>query len=287
MSDSPTPCQPHDASAQIPQWKLERYLLEELPAADMAAVGQVIAGSAALRQRLDALRRDDAAMLGNHPAPWMARRILARAAPPARERSPRLPASWRWRLAPAAAVALVAAVVLPSRWDGTVRPPDESPAALQASVSAIRLKGAPYLVVHRKTATGSERLASGAAARAGDLVLIQYHGAGRRYGAILSADGRGALTVHLPAAGTGAASLTDSGLVSLGYAYELDDAPRWERFYFVTADRPFDVAAVAAAVGRQGGSGALDLPGDLEQYSFELDKAVAPQVSAAAEAEGR
>jgi hypothetical protein len=47
-----------------------------------------------------------------------------------------------------------------------------------------------------------------------------------------------------------AASLQQAGVVSLEFAYELDDAPGWERFYFITAAVPFDVDAVMAAAHR-------------------------------------
>lgn len=272
---------------QIPQWRLERYLLSELPSNDMEAVERALAYSAELRQRLDALRQDNGEVLGRYPAAWMARQIEARAAGPARDHTSRGAAAWWWRLAPVAAVTLVALAVLPIMEGGEVAEGPASVATLEAGSPGVRLKGSPYLVVHRRTATGSERLENGAAAYAGDLILVQYHGAGRRYGAILSVDGRGDLTFHLPAEGTMAAALDDSGLATLGYSYELDDAPRWERFYFVTADRRFRVDEVASAARRIGGSGTLDLPAGLEQYAFGLDKDAAPQVSAANEVDGR
>ena len=61
-----------------------------------------------------------------------------------------------------------------------------------------RIKGSaidrPALAVYRRTPAGSERLADGDVARAGDLLRVGYQPAGRDYGVILSIDGRGAVT---------------------------------------------------------------------------------------------
>src|SRR5204862_2561636 len=102
--------------------------------------------------------------------------------------------------------------------------------------------GRPALAVYRRTASGSERLADGDLARAGDQLRIGYASAGRAYGIILSIDGTGAVTMHLPPSGGAAASLASGGIALLDSSYELDEAPRIERFYFVVGARPFQVA---------------------------------------------
>jgi len=62
-----------------------------------------------------------------------------------------------------------------------------------------RVKGLePTLLLFRKTPEGSEPLKDGAAARAGDLIRIGYRAAGQRWGVIVSVDGRGVVTRHLP-----------------------------------------------------------------------------------------
>jgi hypothetical protein len=61
--------------------------------------------------------------------------------------------------------------------------------------------GRPALAVYRRTPAGSERLADGDVARAGDLLRVGYASGGRAYGVILSIDGTGAVTLHLPPSG--------------------------------------------------------------------------------------
>ena len=106
--------------------------------------------------------------------------------------------------------------------------------------------------------------------------------AGSTWGLILSVDGRGTVTLHLPREGTRAARLSAESQVLLDLAYELDDAPRWERFYFVTGSAPFDTAPVVDAARRAAASGdagpppALALSLNVTQSSVLLIKKDAP-----------
>jgi hypothetical protein len=146
-----------------------------------------------------------------------------------------------------------------------------------------RIKGLrASLALFRRVGGGSETLADGAVAHRGDLIRVGYHAAGRGYGMILSIDGRGHVTVHLPDRGERAVPLRHEPAVLLDQAYELDDAPRWERFYFVTADQPFMVAPVVASAQRAVTSARGDPPpylalsAGLEQSVFSLQKESKP-----------
>ncbi|HEX6736822.1 MAG TPA: ActD-like protein [Vicinamibacteria bacterium] len=249
--------------SEIRDWQLERYLLGELPAREMESLRAALQEDPGLRARLAALERSSAELLARHPPRPLAAAIAERAARTAVR--PR-PAWLRPALeAAAGAAALVVGLVL-------LRPGPEGEAD-----DATRVKGgAPRLVVYRKGPAGIEALAPGSAARAHDVVQLSYQAAGRRFGVIVSVDGRGALTRHLPAAGEDAAPL-GKGAVLLPEAYELDDAPRFERFYFVAADEPFPVAPVAAAVERHQRDGrGLELPAAWSVSSVVLTKEDAP-----------
>jgi hypothetical protein len=269
----------------VPQWKLERFVLGELPAAELASLGQRLLTDADLQRQVDALKAADADIRKSYPAPWMARQIRARAEGVAgrdRAGSRWSLTSWtlsrmsvaRW-LAPVAAVALLVIVAVPMLRDG------EGPETVRFLEEGVRSKGdGATLYAHRRTPDGTERLQDGSSARRGDLVRLQYDGAGAAYGAILSIDGRGTVTRHLPTEGDTAARLTVAGIVSLDVAYELDDAPRWERFFLVTASQPFSVdeiaaAARAASAATQVNRDAperLELPESLAQSALTLIK---------------
>jgi hypothetical protein len=90
------------------------------------------------------------------------------------------------------------------------------------------------------------------------------------------------VTLHLPASGSQAAALEAGGTVLLGFSYELDAAPRWERFYLVTGDEPFDVEPVrraaleVAAAGSEAAPPSLPLGRQLDQSVFSLTKESVP-----------
>jgi hypothetical protein len=125
-----------------------------------------------------------------------------------------------------------------------------------------------------------ERLSDGARAARGDLLQLAY-AAGRdgRYGVLLSIDGAGRVTQHLPEPGaSAAATLRSSNEMHLPTAYELDDAPGFERFVLITSTQPFPVASAfdaARSLARQGSSARtapLPLSPDFHQTSVLLQK---------------
>ena len=94
---------------------------------------------------------------------------------------------------------------------------------------------------------------------------------------IVSVDGRGVVTEHLPQNESEAAALRAGGPVILASSYRLDDAPRFEVFYFVTADEPFAMARVVAAARLAAGTAsappaALPLAREFRQAQILLRK---------------
>jgi hypothetical protein len=133
------------------------------------------------------------------------------------------------------------------------------------SPETITSKGArsvsPRLWVYRQRATAGnaepERLGNGSRAARGDLLQLAYAaGPDGRYGVLLSIDGAGRVTQHLPDPGAaGASALRSANEIRLPSAYELDDAPGFERFVFITSTQPFPVAAALDAAHVLAGQG--------------------------------
>jgi hypothetical protein len=252
---------------RVPDILIEQLLLGELPEARARLLRQ----DPQVLARMAELEASNREILERYPPGVMARRIGWRLEKE-REASAR-PARQRWslpRLAPAAGFAvllLAAGAVLV-----TVAPWRER-------TELTRLKGArPHLVIYRKTDGGAEALTAGSGIHAGDVLQIGYVAAARRYGVIFSIDGRGVLTLHFPASPGSASLLSDGGQTMLDYAYQLDDAPGFERFFLVTSDRAPPVAEVLAAGRRlaadprQARRASLGLPAGLEQWSVLLEK---------------
>ena len=226
---------------KIPDWKLERYLLKELPAEEMIRLEQQIARDESLRSRLRDLKQSDRNIQQAYPSAWMRRQIQMKAEKEPKHTRPVLP-RWTLTVVPAMAILLLVAIfpdIIENSDEGVVP-------------SGIRLKGIqPSLQIFRKTESGSERLTEGKIVREHDLLQIAYLAAGHRFGMILSVDGRNTVTLHLPYNGNRSASLEQEGAVTLDFSYELDDAPNWERFYFITSEEPFEVDGVVRNIQRQ------------------------------------
>jgi hypothetical protein len=258
----------------VADWELERYRLGELPPAEMERMQRAVETREDVRARVKALEDADDEHLRRHPPAMMAGAIRARLAQTEALEERRATRTMRaWALRPAVAAALglgLLAVGLAVLRPGVA--PDTP-----TFDGENRIKGlSPRLVVFRQTDMGPEALASGAAARRGEVVQIAYQAAGRTYGAIISADGRGSVTLHLPQDGLAAAALDGKGVIPLDRAFALDDAPLFERFYFVTAKAPFDLPAVLAAVHHAHATpdspSPVELPPGLELSVFTLKK---------------
>lgn len=234
----------------IADWMLERYRLGELSGADHAKVAAELAADEALRARLSALVEDDAATLAAHPPGRVAARVTLTAAPPERRSVARF-------LVPAFALAAaltVGIVVLNA-------PPVED---------EVRFKGdGPSLRLFRLAGKDPERLADGARVKPHDVVQVAFELSGAKHLVIVSVDGAGQTTLHWPLDGN---TQPAPGLKALPQAFELDEAPGFERFFLVTSDAPLPVADVLAAAKGSGRTGPLPLPASATQRSVLLDK---------------
>ena len=247
------------SSGDVPDYLLERYLLRELPAGQQTALERAIEMDAQLAARLQALAEDNADQLRRYPTAWMAGQIEAKRVQRAPQKR-RTRSRGLWAI-PAVAVAL-AVVALPL-WERPLP-------------SDTRIKGTkgPALQVFLDGERGVERLPDSSLVRPGDVVQLAYRSGGYAYGAIFSLDGRGALTRHLPVAGALATALVQDVADTLDFAYELDDAPDWERFYLVAAAHPFALDLVERALRTDAES--LGLSEEYSVSTFILRKPEAP-----------
>ncbi|MCE9668732.1 ActD-like protein [Myxococcus stipitatus] len=259
---------------RTPDWLLERIALGELPPEELAAARARLESEPDGPSRLAALEEDSRATLERLSPACVAREVEARFRRPV---APTRPAWVRpaWGLVPLAATVALFLVARPS---GTSTPGDDH-GPVAGAFEPTRSKGlSPRLEVHRQRGQGSEPLVDGARVGTGDRVQLSYIAAGKSHGVILSVDGRGSVTLHAPGEGaTESAPLEPSGTHHVEGAYELDDAPRFERFFFVTSEHPFALepvleAARTLAASADAHTASLSLAEDLTQVSFTLEK---------------
>lgn len=260
---------------RIPDLLLERYAQGELPAATRADLERRLTEDLDAQARLSEIRRSNQELLSAYPpetvVPNIERRVRIKAAAQ-KEKSRR---TWPLFAPTLGAIAVAAALFI------MLRPPQTMPDGDGGDgVEPTRLKGQkPALLVYPKPLNGEppRALKDGSTVRAHALLQIAYVGAGKAHGVVLSIDGRGQATLHHPSAESGSSKL-ESGQVPLPNAYELDDAPLFERFFFVTSAAPLDVAAVMNAARQlasdkaQARAAKLVLPSGIDQTSVLLVK---------------
>jgi hypothetical protein len=191
----------------------------------------VLAGAEAA---VAALASDDVRVLERLPAKTMAARIVAELNTPVENNEPMSLAPLSlWLPIPA----MVIGVFLVGGFDLIDRSPvDES----------VRIKGeAPALLLAKSDHGAVKDIGRGELVAQGDVVQVRVRGAGARFGVVVSVDGNGNVTRHLPASGTD--TTLPTGTFALTDSFELDDAPRFERFFLVTSAAAVDVDAVVRA----------------------------------------
>ncbi len=275
-----------DVRGRVPDLILEQYALGELPPAEEKRFRAAMESDPEIARRLKAIEESNAAILERHSPERMADSIrsrlesaesgrdaddIERFRPSAGARA--ISSLARRASFPIAAALLVLAGAL------IVRPGQDS--AISGAEVTRAKGGRASLYVYRKTPSGSEELPDGALASRSDLVQLSYTSGGARYGAILSIDGRGTVTFHLPRAYSGGAAqapeLESRPHAALDSAYELDDAPAFERFFLVISDKPFSLSELYEGAKKLAGradaeSAPLPIASRLGQSSLLLRK---------------
>jgi len=262
-----------DNKRPVPDWLLERLALGELDAETAADVRRRLAAEGRSPDEIAAVvAASNREILEELPATPTAAAIRRRAeqaaaaARPSRRRTMLLSLP----VALAGGLALTHMMMRPHQGEGVASRIGDNPEIIIAKDNPD-----PRIYVYRHRASGNQRLQDGAPAKRGDLLQLAYGGAG--YGVVLSIDGAGKVTPHWPERTDGAAAPIKAGENRVASAYELDDAPAFERFFLVQSKTPFPVAtAIEAAQALAAQPAArkelLALPPGFEQISLALDK---------------
>ena len=253
----------------IPDWKLERFLTGDLPEEEMNKLRELEANDAVFANRVKMLREDNKAILSKLPFETLAERIAdatdfagkglanlgtGAAGTAAKNAVKNAPRFTLVKFAAAAmfvfAVALVAffaqreTSVMNERVGGdvaNVNGSQNTQVALAETQSDTRIKGLDArMEVWKKTPAGIVQLNDLDSVGEGDEIQLRYAVPEKCFGLLFSMDGNGALTLHM-GDGVKAIELAPGKMNSLPFAYKLDDAPYFEKFFFVTSPKEFAV----------------------------------------------
>lgn len=257
----------------VKAWELERYLLGELPRKRMEEIGRILRQDAILNGQLAALRKSDHDILQAYP-PEKVVPDIQRKFQGVRVRKETRPRSRALRGLLYASPVLVPALVF--LFIVIFKAPVSEETRIKGPESIDMTKS--QLLIYRKANDEVHLIRNGDAAHEGDLLQIAYVSAGDPFGVIFSLDGSGAVTLHFPDDDLSAAMLQLNKQVLLKTSYELDDAPEFERFFFITAPSEINVSEILrqaerfAANPERARGGALDLPETYGQHSVLVKK---------------
>lgn len=249
---------------RVPDLHVERTASGEASEAERAAV---LADPDA-KARLDDLLRQNATFHVRTDADAFLRTVEARAKEQAVAEVLARPRSNWWPVL-VVGVPLAALALLLARVPDLATPPGPDREQTTTKGLSARLRVAQY------TPRGVERVSTDEVLFEGDEIQVLTVSGDATHGVVVSIDGRGHVTRHFPREGGDTA--LPQGQHPLGEAFQLDDAPLFERFVLVSDDGPVDVDAVVAAAeavarGPDPRKAPLRLPAGLSQTSFVVRK---------------
>lgn len=175
----------------------------------------------------------------------------------------------------AAAAAVLLAVIIPLNMQGgnKTAKPTERTKGVYTAASQQEIK----LSLYRQNGSQISKIQTGAHAEEGDVIQITYQAGKENYGIIFSVDGNGNITRHFPENSWTAGQLKHgSEEIPLDFSYELDDAPEFEYFVFVTSEKEFNLDDINKRIKNSKDVEYLQklnfLPKKTEAVSFVLNK---------------
>ena len=227
----------------IPDWKLERYLTGDLPEGEMSEIRELEKTDEVFARRVKMLREDNAAILRKMPFERLAEKMDARDCGAERKNNVIHFGFVKF----AAAAALVLAVVSVALFSQREVVPDAGAQAMDVAMAAqddgTRIKGMDArMEIWKKTGDSAVQMLNLDEAREGDEIQLRYSVPEKCFGLLFSMDGNGTVTMHM-ADGSQAVALEPGKMTTLPFAYKLDNAPKFEKFFLLTSQKDFAIDA--------------------------------------------
>ena len=226
---------------KISDFKVERYLLGELPEKEMAALRQREAEDEVFATRIRALREENERILKDNP--FAALEAKLEEADVSGDEAGRSAYSMWLKLAAALVVAVgIFTMVAVNRDVSTFDNAGSSVEVAMADVDeSTRIKGLDARIeVWKKTGDSAIQMKNLDEAREGDEIQLRYAVPEKCFGMLFSMDGNGTITMHMGDENQ-AISLETGKMTTLPFAYKLDDAPKFEKFFLVTSKEGFSI----------------------------------------------
>lgn len=226
---------------KISDFKLERYLLGDLPEGEMQALREREACDEIFAARVREMREQGERFLAENPFSAIEDKLENA------ERSEILPNrsfNTLWlKVAAALVIALgVFSAVVLNRNVATYEGSGTSmEVALADTDDGTRIKGmSASLEVWKKTGDSAVQMVNLGDAFEGDEIQLRYRVPQKCFGMLFSMDGNGTITMHM-GEGDKAIELEPGKMTTLPFAYKLDNAPKFEKFFLLTSEKAFEI----------------------------------------------
>jgi hypothetical protein len=207
---------------KIPDLMLEQYLLHELKDSDRIVIEELLRRDIQLQARLESIRLSDKVFTNNfRDESFLKNSVKVKSG------------SGDFTLFKPVFVPVLCTLLL-------VPPAFILFLKLQSPGISERAKGEiTLLTAYRKTGFGHEQLQNGSVVRQSDLIQLEYRVPDTLlFGMIISIDGIGNISIHFGTEDGKPVHLSPRHKM-LPFAYQLDDAPEYEKFYLITSTKPF------------------------------------------------
>ena len=226
---------------KISDFKLERYLLGDLPEGEMQALREREACDEIFAARVREMREQGERFLAENPFSAIEDKLENA------ERSEILPNrsfNTLWlKVAAALVIALgvFSAVVLNRNVTTYEGSGTSMEVALADTDDGTRIKGmSASLEVWKKTGDSAVQMVNLGDAFEGDEIQLRYRVPQKCFGMLFSMDGNGTITMHM-GEGDKAIELEPGKMTTLPFAYKLDNAPKFEKFFLLTSEKAFEI----------------------------------------------
>jgi hypothetical protein len=224
---------------KISDFKLERYLLGELPEKEMRDFQERELSDEIFAARVREMREQGKRFVAENPFEVLEAKMDA-----ADEAADGNVISGLWlKVAAALVIALgVFSMVVLNRNVETYSGESATMEVAMANVDdGTRIKGmSASLEVWKKTGDSAVQMVNLGDASEGDEIQLRYRVPQKCFGMLFSMDGNGTVTMHM-GDGNNAIELEPGKMTTLPFAYKLDNAPKFEKFFLLTSQNSFAI----------------------------------------------
>ncbi len=227
---------------KISDFKLECYLLGELSEKEMRELQERELSDEIFAARVAEMRLQGKRFLAENPFADLEERIEAAEA--AGNSAEKAGQNILWlKVAAALVIALgIFSVVVLNRDVATY---DNNAASMEVAMADVddgtRIKGMQAsLEVWKKTGDSAVQMVNLGDAYEGDEIQLRYRVPQKCFGMLFSMDGNGTITMHM-GEGNKAIELEPGKMTTLPFAYKLDNAPKFEKFFLLTSQNAFEI----------------------------------------------